>query len=131
MSLLVQSSVVERFSFSGKKVQSVHVKEEECHVSRDPYMAIGYEEENGKKVIQNLVPSNYKLRFGDVRPLLNQGEGIFPLHKDTVLLEEPGLYCFLLRRKKPEAEPFMEWAVETVLPREVPKLATAIEEKDN
>ena len=84
-----------------------------------------------KKVIQNLVPSNYKLRFGDVRPLLNQGEGIFPLHKDTVLLEEPGLYCFLLRRKKPEAEPFMEWAVETVLPREVPKLATAIEEKDN
>ena len=30
----------------------------------------------------------------------------------------------------PEVEPFMEWAVETVLPREVRKLTSAIEEKD-
>ena len=30
----------------------------------------------------------------------------------------------------PEVEPFMEWAVETILPREVRKLASAIEEKD-
>ena len=30
---------------------------------------------------------------------------------DSVLLKEPGLYCFLLRCGKPEAEPFMEWAV--------------------
>ena len=37
-------------------------------------MAIEYEEENGKKAIQNLVPSKYKLRFGDVKPSLNQGE---------------------------------------------------------
>ena len=87
MSLSVQRSVVEQFSFNGKKVQSVHVKGEECLVSREVYMAIGYEEENGKKAIQNLVPSKYKLRFGDVKPSLNQGEDIFPLHKDTVLLK--------------------------------------------
>ena len=31
----------------------------------------------------------------------------------------------------PEAEPFMEWVVETVLPREVRKLTSVIEEKDN
>ena len=31
----------------------------------------------------------------------------------------------------PGAKPFMEWAVETVLPREVRRLASAIEEKDN
>ena len=30
------------------------------------YMAIGNEEENGKKAIQKLVPKKYKLRFGDV-----------------------------------------------------------------
>ena len=30
----------------------------------------------------------------------------------------------------PKAEPFMEWVVETVLPWEVRKLASAIEEKD-
>ena len=72
------------------------------------------------------LPKKYKLRFGDVNPSLNQGEDIFPLHKYTVLLKETGLYCFLLDCKKPEAEPFMEWVVETVLTREVRKLASVI-----
>ena len=68
------------------------------------------------------------MRFGD---LLNQREEIFPLHKDTVLLlKEPGLYSLLLRCKRNEAESFLEWVVETFLPGEVRKLASAIEEKD-
>ena len=99
--------------------------------SRDVYTAIGCEEENGKKAIQNLVPKKCNLRFGDVNLSLNQGKEIFPLHKDTVLLKEPRLYCFLLRCKRDEAEPFMEWFVETVLPRKVRKLASVIEGKDN
>ena len=37
---------------------------------------------------------------------------------------------FILRSKKPEPETFMASVVETVLPREVRKLASAIEEKD-
>ena len=48
-----------------------------------------------------------------------------------MLLKEPRLYCFLLRCKRDEAEPFREWVVETVLPRQVRKLASVIEEKDN
>ena len=48
-----------------------------------------------------------------------------------MLPKEPGLYCFLLRCKKPKTEPFMERVVETILPREVRKLASAIEETDN
>ena len=55
MSLLVQRSVAEQFSFNGKKVQSVHVNGEECLVSKDDCKAIGYEEENSKETIQNLV----------------------------------------------------------------------------
>ena len=90
-----------------------------------------YEEENRKKAIQNLVPSKYKLRFGDVNPLPNQEENIFLLYRDMVLLKESGLYGFLLGCKRNEAEPFMEWAVETILQREVRKLASVIEEKDN
>ena len=54
---------------------------------------------------------------------------IFHTQPNAMLLKEPGLYCFLLRCKKPKAEPFMEWIVETALPREVRKLASAIEEK--
>ena len=48
-----------------------------------------------------------------------------------MLLKEQALYCFLLRCKMPKDELFMEWVVETVLPREVRRLASAIEEKDN
>ena len=92
MSLSVQCSVVKSFEFNGKKVQSVHVNGEECLISRDVYKVIGYEEENGKKAIRNLVPKKYKLRFGDVNLSLNQREGIFPLYKDTALLKEPDLY---------------------------------------
>ena len=62
--------------------------------------------------------------------MLNQREDLFLLNKDTVLLKEPGLYCFLLRWKGDEAKLFMEWAVESVLPQEVRKLDSAIEEKD-
>ena len=47
------------------------------------------------------------------------------------MIREPGLFCFLLRYKKPEADQFLEWAGETVLPREVRKLTSAIEEKDS
>ena len=90
----VQRSVVESFKFNGKKVQSVHVKREGCFGSRDVYKAIGYEEENGKKTIQNLVPKKYKLRFGDVKFSLNQREDIFLLQKDMVLLKESGLIAF-------------------------------------
>ena len=108
MSLSVQRLIVKSFEFNGKKVQSVQVNGEKCLVSRDVYKATGYEEENGEKAIQNLVSKNYKLRFGDVNPSLNQWEDIFPQHKDTALLKEPGLYCFLLRCKRDEAQPFME-----------------------
>ena len=62
MSLSVHRSVVEQFSFNRKRVQSVHVKGEECLVSRDVYKAIGYEGEYGKKAIQYLVPSKFMLR---------------------------------------------------------------------
>ena len=131
LSLSVQHSELEQFRFNGNRVQSVHVNGEECLVSKDIYMVIGYEEENGKKVIENLVPKKYKLHFGDVNLSLNQGEDIFPLHKDTIFLKAPGLYCFLLRCKKPEAGQFMESVAKTVLPQEVLNLASVNEEKDN
>ena len=128
MSLFIQ----EQFNFNGKNVRSVYVRGVgQCLVSRDVYEAVGYDMENGKKAIQNLVPEKYKLRYGDVEFTLNQREEIFPLHRDTVLLKEAGLYCFLLRCKRIEAELFMTWVVETVLPREVRRLAVALDEKDS
>ena len=42
---------------------------------------------------------------------------------NTTLLKEPGPYCFLLRCKRIEAEPFIEWVVKTVLPHEIRKLS--------
>ena len=68
MSLSVQRSVIEQFSFNGKNVQPVHVRREKCFLSRDVYMAIGYEEEVGKIATQNVVPSKYKLCFRHLTP---------------------------------------------------------------
>ena len=128
MSLSVQCSVVESFNFNSKHVRSVYVKEVgQCLVSKDVYEAIGYDKENGAKAIQRLVPEKYKIRFGDAQVDLEGVENSIHTQPNTMLLKEPGIYCFLLRCKRDEAEPFME----TVLPREVRKLASAIKERDN
>ena len=121
MSLSVQRSVVESFNFNGKHVRSVYVKDVgQCLVSKDVYEAIGHEEEDGAKAIQRLVPEKHKIRFGDAQVDLKEGvDDSVHTQPNTMLLKEPGLYCFLLRCKRTEAEPFMEWVVETVLPREV------------
>ena len=131
MSLSVQRSVVESFKLNGKHVRSVYVKEiGQCLVSKDLYEAIGYDKENGVKAIQWLVPEKYKIRFGDAQVDLEEGmDNSFHTKPSTMLLKEPRFYCFLLRCKKNEAEPFMEWVVETVLPREVRKLASVSKKK--
>ena len=49
---------------------------------------------------------------------------------NTVLLTESGVYCFLLRCKRPAAKPFMTWVVKTVLPREVRRLNGQLKDKD-
>ena len=67
---------------------------------------------------------------GDAKNILRREVDIDLPKEETVLLKEPGLYCFLLRCKKPKTEPFMECVVETVSPREVQKLTSSIEEKD-
>ena len=69
-----------------------------------------------------------KMRLRDVNIDLDKVDKSVHLHPDTILLKEPGIYCFLLRCNKAEAEPFMDWVVETVLPREVRKLSQKLEE---
>ena len=110
MSVSIQRSVVEQFSFNGKNVRSVYVEGEgECLVARDVWRAVGYDEQSGVQAIQRLVPRKYRRRFGDILVKNDQ------LHHNTVLLKEPGLYCFLLRCKRPEAKHFMEWVCDCLL----------------
>ena len=119
MSLSVQRSIVESFNFNGKHVRSVYIKDVgHCLVSKDVYEAIGYDKEDRIKAIQRFVPEKYKIRFGDDQVDLEGVDNSAHTQPNTILLKEPRLYCFLLRCKKDKAEPFMEWAVETVLPRE-------------
>ena len=65
------------------------------------------------------------MRLGDAQNILRKEVDVDLLKEDMVLSKEPGLYCFLLCCKKPNTEPFIEWVVETVLPREVQKLASS------
>ena len=100
MSLSAQLPVVEKFKCNRKTIRCVHVKGEECLVSRDVYKAIGYDKESGKKAIQNLVPNKYKLRFGD--PVIDMKELHIRLHRGTILLTGNGLKLFLMRCRKPK-----------------------------
>ena len=132
MSLSVQRSVVESFKFNNKNIRAVHIPDMGgCLVGIDESRAIGYVDDNtGRRAIERHVPQKYMMRFEDIKDIVKRHVRLDVPQDDAILLKESSLYCFLLRCKIPEVEPFMEW-VKTVLPREVQKLASAIEEKDN
>ena len=53
------------------------------------------------------VPGKYRMRLGDAQNISRREVDIDLPKEDTVLLKEPGLYWFLLCRKRRKAEPFM------------------------
>ena len=129
MSLSIQQSVVEKLNFNGEDVRSIYIHgEDQCIVASGVYKVVGYSRKAGVKALQRLVPDKYKMLLRDVNIDLDKEDKSVHLHPHTVLLKEPGVYCFLLRCNKAEAEPFMDWVVETVFPREVPKLSQKLEE---
>ena len=115
-----------------KNIRVIHIKNVgRCFVGIDVSKAVGYNDDDiARRALQTHVPGKYRMRLGDAQNVLRREVDIDLVKEDMVSLKEPGLYYFLLRCKKPKAKPFMEWVVETVLPREVRKLASVIEEKD-
>ena len=92
---------------------------------------IGYaDDNNGRRAIKRHVPQKYMMRFEEVKGTVERHVQSDVPQEDSILLKEPGIYCFFLSCKMPRAKPFMEWVVETVLPREARKLTSVIEEKD-
>ena len=86
-----------------------------CLVAKDVSKAVGYnDDDNARRAVRTPVPGRYRMRLGDAKNVLRGEVNIDLLHPDTILLKEPGLYCFLLKCKRDEAEPFMERVVETV-----------------
>ena len=128
MGLSAQRLVVESFKFNEKNIRAVHIKNVgQCFVGIDVSKAVSYNDDyNARRVVRTHVPVKYGMRLGDAKNILRTEVDTDLPKEDTLLLKEPGLYCFLLRCKKPRVEPFMEWVAETVLPREVRKLALVI-----
>ena len=118
MSLLVLRSVVESFRFNDKNITIIHIKNMgQCFVGIDVSNTAGYNDDyNARRAFPTHLPGKYRMRLGDAKNILRREVDIDLPKEDMVLLKEPGLFCFLLRSKKPKAEPFMEWDVETVLP---------------
>ena len=103
-----------------------------CFVGTDVSKAVSYDDDdNARTVVRTHVLGKYRMRLGDVQNILRKEVDVDLSKEDRVLFKEPGLYCFPFRCKKPKAEPFIEWVVETVLPRVIRKLTSAIEEKDS
>ena len=60
------------------------------------YEVVGYDKENGVKAIRWLVPEKYKIWLGDAQVNLEEGvDNAFHTQPNTMLLKEPGLYCFI------------------------------------
>ena len=106
MSLSVQRLVVESFKFNDKNIRVVHIKNVgQCFLGIDVSKAVGYNDgDNARKAVRTHVPGKYRMRLGDAKKEVN----IDLLREDVVLLKEPGLYCFLLRCKKPRAN--LSWS---------------------
>ena len=102
MSLSVQRSVVESFSFKEKYVRSMHVPDVgKCLVAKDVSKTVGYnDDDNARGAVRTNVPGKYRMRLGDAQNVLRREVNIDLLHPDMVLSKEPGLYCFLLRCKR-------------------------------
>ena len=68
MSVSIQQSVVEQFTFNGNNVRSVHVRGVgECLIACNVYRAVGYkDDDNGRRAVRRHVPERYRVRFGDV-----------------------------------------------------------------
>ena len=117
MSLSAQRSVVESFKFNDKNIRVVHIKNvRQCFMGIDVSRAVSNNDDGSTRmVVRTHVPEKYKTCLGDAQNILRTEVNIDLLKEEIVLLKEPGLYCFLLRCKNPKA--FMEWVVETVLPR--------------
>ena len=111
---------------------SVHVPGmEDCLVGIDVSRAIGYADgNNSKRAIKRHFSQKCMIRFEDVKDTVERQVQSDVPEDDAILLKVPGSYCVFLRWKMSKTEPFLEWVVETVLPREVRKLALVIEEKD-
>ena len=103
----------------------------ECLVGIDVSRAIGYaDENNGSRTIKRHLSQECIIQFEAVKDTVERHVQSDVPQDDTILLKVLDIYSFLLRCKMSKTETFMEWVVETVLPREVRKLALAIEEKE-
>ena len=106
MSPLVQFWFVESFKFNDKNIKAVDVPElGECLVGIDVSSVIGYvDDNNGRRAIKRHVPLKYMMRFEDVKVTVKRHVRLDVPQDDAILLQEPGLYCFLLRCKMPGPE---------------------------
>ena len=60
----------------------------------DVYKAVGYSRRAGVQAIQQLVPRKYRMRLGDVKIDLQGIPKSEYTQPNTVLVKEPGVYCF-------------------------------------
>ena len=136
MSDLVNVFLEEQFSFNGYDIRTVYIERVPYLLGKDVCFALGYNENTYRNGMKDNVPDKYKVRYENLSNLglskrVWQTRLEKAIHKEAIFFTEPGLYCMLARCKKEEAEPFMDWVVETILPKEVRKLAQKIDEKDS
>lgn len=105
---------LQTFNFSSVKVQSICVDGDPWFRGLDIAEFLGYA--NTRKAIRDHVDDEDKRKLEE----LLGGNESFPLDinaKNSVFINEPGLYSLVTKSKKPEAKAFKRWVYSEVLPQ--------------
>ena len=105
---------IQTFQNASFKVQCVCVSGEPWFRGLDIATVLGYV--NSRKAIGDHVDDDDKMKIGEV----SKGNETLRLpgnSKNTVFINESGLYSLILRSEKPQAKTFKKWVTSEVLPK--------------
>ncbi len=105
-------SQLQTFKFTGLEVQCVCINSQPWFRGKDVATILGYQ--NTAKAILTHVHNDYKKKLEDLgHPIL----GCLDANaKNSIFINEPGLYSLIFKSEKAEAKAFTDWVCSEVLP---------------
>lgn len=99
------------FDYNESNIRVYGTAEAPLFMAKDVAEALGYKDT--RKAVQNNVDKEDQLQYQNSSGTDSPSSTI---HPHSTLINESGLYCLILRSKKPEAKKFRRWVTSVVLP---------------
>ena len=85
-------------------------------VCTDVCEILDYDSKNGAKAVRNMIDDEDKITFYKFKNKVSKFDTLFQLHPDTILINESGFYCLIIKSRKEIAKNFRRWVTSEVLP---------------